>query len=352
MGSDSTSKWGLNYPASTDPTNVPGDIEQPIAEIDALLAPVVYGTLAARPAAGKQSRWYFANDGGNYGLIFQDTGSAWVAIGVVNSTINPGVGSPALITSVSPGNAAAQGGSGLAAAADHGHSMPGWGSATNIQPVGSGPNAGSSNKFADAEHIHPGASIGDVTWSLNPIPPSNGLIANGQAVSQTTYATLYALATSQSWPQNSPGAGNFNVIDLRDKSPIGAGLTYALGQPYGAPTVALTIANLPPHIHNMTNLSHFHGGYTNVENQAHVHTFPGSLIVNLGPSSVGLGSPAAGQQAYGNGSLTSSQESSQHTHNINADLTGSYASDNGPGNSTPFSNVHPVIAMTPILKAL
>jgi microcystin-dependent protein len=49
--------------------------------------------------------------------------------------------------------------------------------------------------------------------------PSGWLLCNGAAVSQTTYAALFAVIGTAY--DNSPGAGNFNVPDLRGRVPVG-----------------------------------------------------------------------------------------------------------------------------------
>jgi hypothetical protein len=143
MGSGSTSRWSINYPVSTDPTNVPGDIETPMDDIDVLLSPVLSGTLAARPAASSTPIGCFYQvtsvDATNYGQVYLNIGTTgpngllWLPLGAVNTSAGP-IGSAGLVSTSTPGDRAAQGSSVLASAADHGHAVPPWGPAGDIQP--------------------------------------------------------------------------------------------------------------------------------------------------------------------------------------------------------------------------
>lgn len=68
------------------------------------------GTLAARPAFGVRGRYYFATDNG---ILYRDTGSAWVSV-------------PSTLGGVTPGavaDAGAEGSSASAARADHVHAL-------------------------------------------------------------------------------------------------------------------------------------------------------------------------------------------------------------------------------------
>jgi len=87
-------------------------------------------------------------------------------------------------------------------------------------------------------------------------PPAGWLLCDGSVVSQTTYAALYA-AIGTRWVTGTPGAGNFNVPDLRQWfirgwMPGGTGET-AVGGQGGNDSQTLTVANLPPHTHPGAN---------------------------------------------------------------------------------------------------
>ena len=344
MGSGSTPKYGIEYPVADDPTNVPGDMQTAMDDIDNLLSPVLEGILSARPSpsATASPRFYLvtAADSVNYGLLFLDTGSAWLALGSVNSGENASVGGNTLLTPTIPGNVAEQGDSGYSADAAHQHPTPSWGSNADPQPIGPSAQAGSSGRFADAQHVHPGGQIGDVTWSLAPNPAQDQVAANGQALSYTTYPGLYALATSQGWPQNSPPAGTFNVIDLRGQSPIGAGGSYTLGQFYGAATATLSTGNLNKHDHAIVDTGHQHvtnaaAGAPPASYQA-IYTDPA-----LSQYQIPLAANAGG------GALNVTFNPNNKTISATTGITTSTT-----GSNTSFSILQPVVAMNPYIRAL
>ena len=140
--------------------------------------------------------------------------------------------------------------------------------------------------------------------------PNGWLICNGQAVSRTTYAALYAVIGTTYGAGD--GSTTFNVPNLINRTVRGSN---SLGKTGGADTVTLTTTQMPAHTHGVGTLvtnntgAHTHsiitgtrvGGsnaYTNVirdastissanvinSNGAHTHTISGST------ASVGSGS--------------------------------------------------------------
>lgn len=85
-----TPRLSLPFPASSDPADVPADIEELATSLDQA---VVYGqgTFAARPVStvgspGIPGRLYRASD---TGLIFWDTGTAWVEVTLADGAVTP-----------------------------------------------------------------------------------------------------------------------------------------------------------------------------------------------------------------------------------------------------------------------
>jgi microcystin-dependent protein len=89
--------------------------------------------------------------------------------------------------------------------------------------------------------------------------PTSWLACEGQAVSQTTYAALYA-AIGATWNTGGEGAGNFRLPDLRGMFVRGTG-TNATGSSSGAvgPSVGAYAADTYlNHSHAVTDPGHFH----------------------------------------------------------------------------------------------
>lgn len=87
--------------------------------------------------------------------------------------------------------------------------------------------------------------------------PNGWLLCNGDAVSQTTYAALFAVVGT-TYDVTSPGAGNFRVPDLRGRMAVGLGTNTdvdALGDSDGEATVA---SRRPKHRHTVTDPGHTH----------------------------------------------------------------------------------------------
>jgi hypothetical protein len=124
--------------------------------------------------------------------------------------------------------------------------------------------------------------------------PTGWLACQGQAVSQTTYAALYA-AIGATWNTGGEGAGNFRLPDLRGMFVRGTG-TNATGSSSGTvgPSVGAYAADTylnhshavtdPGHAHNIT-LSGFNGGSSGVFNQP---VTPGAAGVNTSSATTGL----------------------------------------------------------------
>ena len=153
-----------------------------------------------------------------------------------------------------------------------------------------------------------------VPWGSASIP-SGFLLCNGQSVSTSTYAALFAVIA---YTYGGSGA-NFNVPDLTDRTVVGvsAANSKALAQAIGANTVTptgniggsvaattLTTQQIASHSHNVTIADPCTGG--------------GSIVVGAG------GGPRASASSSTGGGQS-------HTHNLSANFTGSANSVLQPG---------------------
>ena len=94
--------------------------------------------------------------------------------------------------------------------------------------------------------------IGEIKPYAGSGEPAGWMKCDGRAVSRSAYAALFnAIGTTYG-----AGDGNttFNIPDLRDRFPVGAGNSYALNAKGGANTVTLTKeqSGLPAHSHGFT----------------------------------------------------------------------------------------------------
>ena len=155
-----------------------------------------------------------------------------------------------------------------------------------------------------------------VPWGSASIP-SGFLLCNGQSVSTTTYAALFAVIA---YTYGGSGA-NFNVPDLRDRTICGvsSGNSKALAQTVGANTVTPT-----------GNIAGSTGATTLTSNQipSHSHTLP-KAAGEAGPAN---GVP--GQYNSSAGQLVTSSSTgggSSHDHTLSANFSGSANSVLQPG---------------------
>lgn len=99
-------------------------------------------------------------------------------------------------------------------------------------------------------------------WSSQSMPSTKWLLCNGQAVSRTTYASLFArIGTIYGSGDSST---TFNLPNFTDRVPIGAGSTYQAGSTVGSAEIELTEAQVPlkPHFHGIGDKG---GGDDNAE---------------------------------------------------------------------------------------
>lgn len=90
-------------------------------------------------------------------------------------------------------------------------------------------------------------SPGDLKWSASSVVKMGWLYCNGQAVSRTTYAALFAeIGTTYG---AGDGSTTFGIPDMRGFFMMGVSATYPAGTTGGAATVTLTQPQMPEHLH-------------------------------------------------------------------------------------------------------
>lgn len=88
---------------------------------------------------------------------------------------------------------------------------------------------------------------GDLIFSASPIDTDGRLLCNGQIVSRTTYAALYAKVATMYGVGD--GATTFGLPDYRDRFPVGASVTKTLGVTGGQEEVIMDATQIAPHFH-------------------------------------------------------------------------------------------------------
>jgi microcystin-dependent protein len=135
----------------------------------------------------------------------------------------------------------------------------GWSSSSEITIVGGG-NA--VELFADNSNWHvtgfTARRVGIVDMFAGSTVPAGSFLCNGQAISRTVYADLFAVIGT-TWGVGD-GSTTFNVPDMRSVSPIGAGTGTHVGTTgrsvatfYGGETHQIAATELPQHTHSASS---------------------------------------------------------------------------------------------------
>ncbi|MBD2201753.1 tail fiber protein [Calothrix sp. FACHB-1219] len=129
-------------------------------------------------------------------------------------------------------------------------------------------------------------------YAASGAPDTNWLIANGQAVSRTSYAALFTLIGTTYGTGD--GSTTFNLPNLSYRVPMGTGnsgtTTYTLGMQGGAEKHTLTTNEMPSHVHTGSTTSNGDHGHTVID-PGHTHQInpaattddtqgPGNFLVN------------------------------------------------------------------------
>jgi microcystin-dependent protein len=183
-----------------------------------------------------------------------------------------------------------------------------------------------------------GFATGDLKPWIAPTLPADGwLLADGSAVSRTTYAGLFGVIGT-TWGAGD-GSSTFALPDLRGRALLGAGTGHglsprSLGQAGGAETFNIGVANLPAHTHPIADPGHSHG----VTDPGHSHTaLVGAANVTAGS---GTGGSAAGSTGSALTGITGTQTAS----------TGITATGANTGGGTPLPTLPPFAVVNWIIK--
>lgn len=180
--------------------------------------------------------------------------------------------------------------------------------------------------------------VGSLIMFAGNAAPTGWLLCQGQEISQSTYADLYAIISS-TFNTGGEAVGNFRLPDMRRKVAVGAGgtgsatLGNAVGNSGGSETVTLTTANLPSAATTNSAGSHSHSLLT-----AFAGGFNNYSVVNIGNLGNQAASPTYTTYSTAPGSIPLVQSAGAHTHTISG------ATD------TPINNIQPSLILNYIIK--
>ena len=169
--------------------------------------------------------------------------------------------------------------------------------------------------------------IGVIQMYAGSTAPNGWLVCNGQAVSRTTYAALYAVIGTTYGVGD--GSTTFNVPDLQGRVPIGVSSSHELGSVGGSETHILSIEELAEHNHDGSSL-------TTNSTGAHTHSLTGNTTSGTNTSRIMFGNATAWATIYTN-------STGAHTHTIEGD-TGS------SGGGLPHNNMQPYVTLNYIIR--
>jgi microcystin-dependent protein len=213
------------------------------------------------------------------------------------------------------------------------------------------------------------APIGSVMIYPSATPPSASyLLCNGQAVSRSTYATLFTLVGTAFGAGD--GSTTFNVPNFNSSAPLGITVgSNVIGTAGGAATVALATGNLPAHNHGINDPGHNHAhsdpghnhgdpGHTHGASQAaHAHTYLETIISGVGASFSGGAQGSQSSQSTSsvapaigvNGAVTGIQAAVTNMTNV---ASGTGITTQNAGSGTAFNIRNPYVIMAYMIRVL
>lgn len=121
-------------------------------------------------------------------------------------------------------------------------------------PTAIGDLADAIDALVTAGHI--GVDAGDIKLSARTAAPTGWLLCDGRLVSRSVFADLFA-AIGVAYGAGD-GTTTFAIPDYRNVFPVGAASAGATGARGGAAAVALGVAEMPSHAHDVYDPGHAH----------------------------------------------------------------------------------------------
>ena len=148
----------------------------------------------------------------------------------------------------------------------------------------------------DAIPTTPSVPVGTLMMYAAETAPVGYLLADGSAVSRVTYSDLFSVIGTTFGAGD--GSSTFNLPNLSQRFPLGAGTGRLIGETGGSEQHELSTTELPAHTHTVTDPGHTHllniGGVNDTNFSANPGEYPAAdsttvfSSVNTASSSTGI----------------------------------------------------------------
>lgn len=189
-------------------------------------------------------------------------------------------------------------------------------------------------------NIVPAGSL--LMWSTGSAP-AGYLLCNGDAVSRSTYATLFSVVGTTFGAGN--GSTTFNLPNYTNRMPYGTTVGAT-----GGSADAIVVSHTHTGTTSTVDINHTHSGQTAGQSNGHTHQ------ANSGLPGTGQGAPGGNTVQQSAGSATTSDVSADHSHSFTSGAMNSNNTHNhtfttaSSGGSGTNANLPPYLGINFIIK--
>lgn len=186
--------------------------------------------------------------------------------------------------------------------------------------------------------------VGTIVQTARSSATTGWLLCQGQAISRTTFSSLFAAIGTQYG--SGDGSTTFNIPNLQNRVPVGKGSEVefdTLGETGGSKTHTLTESEIPSHTHTQSAHAHTFSGSTSTDG-AHTHT----TLINASL----VNTRTAGTASYNvdNGGSMSTSSAGSHSHSYSGTTSSNASTINSTGGGAAHNNLQPYIVLNYMIK--